>query len=189
MALHALLQLSSGSHKLFSFIYPSHFTKNSNLLCLRCESNISSTTYSSSPSTSTGDWSVICCPGMVGGLYGCNWDTLMGTSILNDGGNFRTIALGETTCVIVYGPICLSVSFLDGQLIFRFLVLSHTWSPSLYSSAWVHVQSAKCFMSSCALHNATSASSWIFFSSSTNLSTAWTFTSLYGSNPIQGLNL
>jgi len=49
----------------------------------------------------------------------------MGASILNDGGNFRTMALGETMHVIVYGPICLSVNFLNGQLIFRFLVLSH----------------------------------------------------------------
>jgi len=55
-----------------------------------------------------------------------NQDTLMGTSILNDGGNFRTTALSDTTCVIVYGPICLSVNFLKGQLIFKFLVLSHT---------------------------------------------------------------
>jgi len=50
----------------------------------------------------------------------------MGTSILNDGGNFRTTVLGETMCVIVYGPICLSVNFFKGQLIFKFLVLSHT---------------------------------------------------------------
>jgi len=50
----------------------------------------------------------------------------MGTSILNDGGNFRTMALGETMHVIVYGPICLLVNFLNGQLILRFLVLSHT---------------------------------------------------------------
>jgi len=56
----------------------------------------------------------------------------MGASILNDGGNFRTTMLGDTTWVIVYSPICLSVNFLDGQLILRFLVLSHTWSPSLY---------------------------------------------------------
>jgi len=51
---------------------------------------------------------------MVGGLYGHNQDTLMGASILNDGGNFRTMALGETACVKVYSPICLSVNFLDG---------------------------------------------------------------------------
>jgi len=31
----------------------------------------------------------------------------MGASILNDGGNFRITVLGETTHVIVYGPICL----------------------------------------------------------------------------------
>ena len=29
----------------------------------------------------------------------------MGSSILNDGSNFRTTALGETTCVIVYGVV------------------------------------------------------------------------------------
>jgi len=50
----------------------------------------------------------------------------MGASILNDGGNFRIMALGETMHVIVYGPICLSVNFLEGQLIFKFFVLSHT---------------------------------------------------------------
>jgi len=82
---------------------------------------------------------------------------------LDASGNFRTMALGDTTHVIVYGPICLSVSFLDGWLIWRFLVLSHTWSPSLYFGTCMCIQSAKHFMSSCALCNATLASSWIFF--------------------------
>jgi len=50
----------------------------------------------------------------------------MGTSILNDGGNFRPMVLGETMCVIVYSQIGLLVNFLNGQLILRFLVLSHT---------------------------------------------------------------
>ena len=34
--------------------------------------------------------------------------------VLNDGSNFRTTALGDTMWVIVYGPICLSVNFLNG---------------------------------------------------------------------------
>ena len=38
---------------------------------------------------------MICWPSMVGGLYGHKRETLIGASILNDGGNFSLTALGE----------------------------------------------------------------------------------------------
>ena len=44
---------------------------------------------------SIGGWGVICWPGMVGGLYGHKHETLISASILNDGGNFSSTALGE----------------------------------------------------------------------------------------------
>ena len=42
-----------------------------------------------------GGCGVICCPGMVGGLYGHKHEMLIGASILNDAGNFSSTALGK----------------------------------------------------------------------------------------------
>ena len=91
----AFLQLFSSSQELFLSVQPSHLIKNLNLFCQRCESRISSTMYSGSPSMSIGGCGVICWPGMMGGLYGHKRETLIGASILNDGGNFSSTALGE----------------------------------------------------------------------------------------------